>query len=1037
MKEIIIDFKNEITYTENGETYNALRFYEKVEKNGTDKKTLEYAQIIEQTSLIKYKNIDGDIITMPSSKLNDFIFNLYNKVSDEHLSKDKILKKNKTSKLYYEIKILGKKIPLSVFLIISPDTSKKAFSMMNLDYQITDKKDNDASVIMNFKNKENKTNYLCLYPKDNVQEYYANGLNRFKIKDKQVEPTLDGIIEAITLVAIDKFGPVVVQKLSEMYYKFIDYSTKEILKDEGKSTTLGEIYVNDMVPLIQERSGSNVKNINDLENQRIRMGEIITAIAHKQVYQSLGKFKSLKQLSKTKVQIDPNFILDELISSGVLQFSKTLNPLEEAMLSLKVTKAGVGNAKKGMMNLNKRDLNSTYFGTISPTATNEYGGIGINQTLTNSAKLGDKHGSIIQKDFNNLSNSFENLSPVESLSAFFEYDDTTRRIMGNQQTGQFTQLDNPDVPLVQTGFESYIPHLVSERFSKKAKEDGKIIKIDKNKKLITIKYDSGKESKIDYNDVKARTKRGIFLPNSYNLLINEGQKIKKGDIIAATNSIKKEKLAIGKNLVVAEMGYLGMNYEDGWVISDILSEKFKNKILQKITIRLPAGANILQNKLVKDINTKAGDVLFEFTTNDEFYEEDDLSDEFESTMIGLEVRGDKNTYRSPGGKISDIVIKINNEKQLDKNILKQYKEFTSGLREKIEHCKQQSKDDANDYVECIGHLENAESLTIGGHKLNGEEVDGTIIEIYIEQDNPIINGSKFTLTSSGGKGTVQYIMAHGKEPEAAETGLKIEFIGTSLSIISRKNPSILLSLYLGKVIYFLNKTVKELAKTNKVNSIKKLVLEVFSHLDETPDQFIIKQLNKFFEKPNKECIKIINSSDALNDPAFPSIKPPFKNPITIKNIQDAANVINIPLNEKVIIHENNSIETLVSVPVGILPVNMLEHFPKAMSSTRGSISGRSNSITGQGKSGTSLGSGAISIGGYDANSILSMGAYGMMKELHSVKSDAIKAKKQMINTIIREKRIPEIEDIIVEKEDLQTLNMVEIYFKGAGIESGF
>jgi hypothetical protein len=74
----------------------------------------------------------------------------------------------------------------------------------------------------------------------------------------------------------------------------------------------------------------------------------------------------------------------------------------------------------------------------------------------------------------------------------------------------------------------------------------------------------------------------------------------------------------------------------------------------------------------------------------------------------------------------------------------------------------------------------------------------------------------------------------------------------------------------------------------------------------------------------------------------------------MENIEQAAKTLDIPLNEKVIVTENNGIQTYKTVPVGILPVHLLEHFPKAMSSTRGSINGKANYITGQGKSGTVL-----------------------------------------------------------------------------------
>jgi len=1033
-KSIKIDFTNEIKLNEKE---SALRFYtvSKTDLPNSLPRVVEYAQIVENSGFITYKRESGDIDYRPISELNSFIFNIYNNISNELLS-NSVLNKNSTSKPYYEIKIIGKKIPLSIFLLISPDTTDEAFQIMDLPFQILEKKDNEAKTVIQFKTEDKKTYYLCLYPKTQTQEYYANGLSRYKIKDFAVKDnTINSIKEAYTQALVDKLGVGETAKLLDMYYKFIDGSTKKILKDRGNQTTLGKIYALDMVPLINARVNSSARDINDLSNSRIRMGEIIVGTVYKQFQQAISKFKKEKSLSKAKIVMPEDYIINELIGAGVLQYSKTLNPLEEIMLSMRVTKAGLGNEKKSMMSIHKRDLNKSYFGTIGPTATNEYGGIGVSQTMTNAAKFKDKYGSIIQKEFNNDSNPFENLSPVESLSAFFEYDDTTRRIMGNQQTAQYTQINNPDVPLVQTAFESYIPYLASERFSKKAKQDGKILNIENN--IITIEYADKTVDTVDYSMVKSRTKRGIYLPNEYNLLVNKFQKVKKGQLLAVSNSMKHQKLAIGKNLVVAEMGYLGLNYEDGWVVAESLDKKYENNILQKITIKVPSNSKLLKFNIIHGVDTKPGEILCEYTSDTDLLNHDDLNDDDISTddqFIGLEQKGKSYIYKSPGGKIRDIVVKLNN-KNAQKQITALHSKLIQPLQDKINSCKLSTKDNPNKYSECIDHLENSESLTIGGHKVNGELIDGSIIEIYIEQANPVRNGSKFTLTSSGGKGTVQYIIPVGKEPIAAETGLKIEFIGTSLSIISRKNPSILLSMYLGKVIYFLNVACKELAKQNKIAQIKRLVLSVFEHLDETRDKMFIHQLNAFFDNSPGYILAVINGSDALNNPAFPALMPPFKNKITMAHIKEAAKVLDVPLNEKVIITENNGIKTYKSVPVGILPVHLLEHFPKAMSSTRGSINGKSNYITGQGKTGTKEGAGAISIGLYDANSLLSVQGYNIMKELHSYKSDARKAKQNMIQSIIKNHKIPTMEENPIDIKDLASLNLVEVYFRGAGLEA--
>jgi len=1005
---IRINFENEVDKMVSGKSIQVLQFYERYEQN----KMVEYAYILPgQNNDIVYVTSEGDVNHIDKKHLNTFIFNVYNKINQTTLHK------SISSKPYYELKIAGRKIPLSLFLIFA--YGKPAFNIMNINYLIKDKKDPNAYGCINLNSK-----YLCLYINENSitsnqEKYFINGILKFN-KLKRSGDTLASYLDDIGDFILNRYGSVGFDILSNVKDKFIDSSTLNILKDGGFHTKLGEILGIDMVDMLNQRE---TKNALDLDNYRLRMSETITALAYNQVHQAMSKLKKNQTLSKEKLTIQSDYIIKNLLNAGILQYTKTLNPMEELMLSMKVVKTGLGNVLKNQLTLNRRDLNPSYFGIISPTATNEYGGIGVNQTLTNSVMIDDKYGNLSKKPFTNISNSFGNLSPIESLSPFFEYDDATRRVMGNQQTAQFTQLKNPDVPLVQTGFESYIPHLVSDRFSKKATKDCEVVRV--TDEFIEVKTKTSKE-KIDIRPVKSRTKRGIYLMNNYTPRVSAGQKIKKGHILASSDSLKKDKLAIGKNLVVAEMGYLGLNYEDGWVVSDTLDEKYNNTILQKITILFPRDAKL--DKLNISLqNTDPGHELIKFNTHHEFQDDDFKDDdEGESIMVGLETRGNTKIYRSPGGVIKDVVVKLNTLK-LPKDILSLYDNLIRQTKEKITKC--------NGQVDCIGHIENIEMLTIGGHKINSEEFDGALIEVYIEQANPIRNGSKFTLTSSGGKGTVQYIMEKGKEPIALDSGLTIEFVGTPLSIISRKNPSILLSMYLGKVIYFLNKKVKDLSDSNKIDEVKKLVLEVMTAIDETQDLQLVSQLKEFFEQSDSNIKKYINKHDPLNNPAFPAMVPPFKNKINIKHIMNAAKIVGVKLNEKVQVVENNNIVTLKEVPVGILPVNLLEHFPKSMSSVRGIINAKRNFITGQGRSGTREGAGAIKVGLYDMNSLLSRQPYKLIKELHAIKSDDLQAKKQMINSIIRHGIIPEDFDVQVQRENISSLKTIEAFFLGAGLQS--
>jgi DNA-directed RNA polymerase beta subunit len=641
----------------------------------------------------------------------------------------------------------------------------------------------------------------------------------------------------------------------------------------------------------------------------------------------------------------------------------------------------------------------------------------------------------MQREFTDEINPFALLSASESLQPFYEYDDRTRRVMGNLQFGQFGQLDNPDEPLVQTSFESIIPHLASDRFAIKAKKDGIVKKI--TKETIIVKNKDGTESKYSIKPTRSRTKRGIYIPMKYHILAKDGQKISEGDLLATTSSLKTGKLASGKNLVVAQMSYRGMNYEDGWVVTEAVQEKYEQKILEKITVVVPVDAKIKDWNLITEKDTNPGDILISFTGStdlDKFIVEEEDNDESntDDVLTGVEYSGSQTNYRSPGGKITDIVIKLNN-KNVDSTIFKEWKSMSKDIETRKQEC-QLLKHDHKAYVDCISDIPNTEIIKIGGHSVNGSEFDGAVIEIYIEKPNKIANGSKFTLAATGGKGTVQYIVPKGEEPVAEKTKLKIEFIPTPLSIVSRKNISILLLMYSGKVVYFLNKKLQELVKADQIKKARELILEVFTHLDASKDKFLVNEAMGFFDsKSSNEIKKFILGGDPLSKPAFPLLVPPHKNRITMENIQKAANVLGIPLNEKVYIPEEG-ILTEKEVPVGIMPINYLEHFPKAMAGARGSLSVSRQTTTGQGRSGTRVGAGAIKLGLYDLFGMAYKEPGLIIKEVHGLHSDNKDAKRKFQKEVLKTGKMPEILDMKIDAAEGKTKKLVETFFRGAMLE---
>jgi len=1012
------------------EKYNYLfdfrkeRFFEQSEGTLKNKNVIKYASYSKDNKdIVLFDN--GDIKKYPKKHFNEFVMKLYEDLAKEKYNQG-ILNKNASAKPYFTARLLKNNIPV-IKVIIMWLGFKSAMKYLNIKYTIGKK--TPLSV------KLDTGDYLNLYPETLKQEYFSNGL----LFDKKLILKKKDIINNSKEVLDDYFSKWInsnkTEQLHELRGKIIDKMTSKLLFELNYSDDIIEIFSNILPDMLLTR---NDKNSNELDNYRIRMSETIVHKLFEQMNQSVGYLKKRENTIDAKLEINPDFLNQYLSSTGIIQNTFSINPLEELNVSMKTTKSGVGNSLKSQITLEKRDLNRTHFGTISPTSTNEYGGIGLTQTLTNQHELIDKFGNIKIKDFNNKENPYKNLSAIESLTPFVDRNDTTRVVMGNQQTGQFLQLKSPDEALTQTGFESFIPKMVSERFTKKSPIEGTILDIKDN--IIIIKSSkNSKIHKINCNSVKARNKRGIYMPLNYNINVKIGQKVKENDILAAGDSLKTGKLAIGKNLNVAIMGYLGANYEDGWAMTQRSANKYKAKIYKRLQLRIPPDADIIDYNIKKG-STDNGDVLlsykrkklYDFQTDSDFDIEEDSD-----TLIALNSKDNISKFFSPGGEIKDIIIKINDT---DSNIIKEkHKENIKELEKIKKICSEENYGSeqqgySSEFYNCLGSHENSDQIRIGGHKLRGHEFQGVLIEIFIEFDHTVMNGSKFTLGNTGAKGTVQYIIPEGKEPVATESGLKIDFIPTPISIIGRKNPGILFNLYLSKVMYFLNKVVIELAKEKKIQKIKSLVLEIYTCIDKTPDKVILKDLNAFFKTSTDNIIKTINDSDPLTKPAFPAIVQPFYNKITMKDISNAANILGVPLNETVTYTENG-ITSKTKVPVGILNVYLLEHIPKYMGSVRGSLNNNYNLTTGQGRSGTKEGDGASQIGLYDLYSLLTFRPYNMLKELHSIKSDNSRARTKLNNKIIKLKdnEYPSISDISIEKEDNTSKNMSEYLFLGSGL----
>ena len=150
-----------------------------------------------------------------------------------------------------------------------------------------------------------------------------------------------------------------------------------------------------------------------------------------------------------------------------------------------------------------------------------------------------------------------------SLIPFLEHDDANRALMGANMQRQATPLLQPERPFVGTGLEFDVARYAGSL--QLSEDEGEVVYVDANK--ITIRNDKKKEK--TYKLIKfQKSNQNTWV--SQQPIVDLGQRVKAGDVIADGASTKDGELALGRNIAVAFVPWEGLNFEDSVLISDKL-----------------------------------------------------------------------------------------------------------------------------------------------------------------------------------------------------------------------------------------------------------------------------------------------------------------------------------------------------------------------------------------------------------------------------------------------------------------------------------
>ncbi|MBU2460950.1 DNA-directed RNA polymerase subunit beta, partial [Patescibacteria group bacterium] len=163
-------------------------------------------------------------------------------------------------------------------------------------------------------------------------------------------------------------------------------------------------------------------------------------------------------------------------------------------------------------------------------------------------------------------------SLATSMIPFLEHNAAARALMGSSMQKQATPCVTPEMPLVATGMESVVARDTGRLVI--AQSDGEVVQVDAKK--ITVKNKKGKS---EIYKLVNFVRTSNFTTFHQRPIVDLGQKVKRGDVLADTSSTDGGQVALGQNVFVAFMSWGGQNYEDAIIISERL---VKNNIFTTV-----------------------------------------------------------------------------------------------------------------------------------------------------------------------------------------------------------------------------------------------------------------------------------------------------------------------------------------------------------------------------------------------------------------------------------------------------------------------
>ncbi|MPS49201.1 DNA-directed RNA polymerase subunit beta [Methylobacillus sp.] len=394
---------------------------------------------------------------------------------------------------------------------------------------------------------------------------------------------------------------------------------------------------------IDHLGNRRIRSVGELAENQFRAGLVRVERA---VKERLSQAESDNLMPHDLINAKPvsSAIREFFGSSQLSQFMDQTNPLSEITHKRRVSALGPGGLTRERAGFEVRDVHSTHYGRVCPIETPEGPNIGLINSLalySRTNQYGFLETPYRRVADNKVSDQIDYLSAIEesqymiaqanseldqdgrfkedlvsaryhneftmaqpdrvqymdvapgqivsvaaSLIPFLEHDDANRALMGANMQRQAVPCLRAEKALVGTGIERTVA--VDSGTVVTARRGGVVDYVDSSRIVVRVHDEEAAAGEVGvdiYNLIKyTRSNQNTNI--NQRPLVNVGDVLARGDVIADGASTDMGELALGQNMLVAFMPWNGYNFEDSILISErvVADDRYTSIHIEELSV---------------------------------------------------------------------------------------------------------------------------------------------------------------------------------------------------------------------------------------------------------------------------------------------------------------------------------------------------------------------------------------------------------------------------------------------------------------------